>query len=150
MGPSLLLLEPADPRGSGNHWAQPAEQPSWASRFPRGRVLVVDDDTIVRGLIARLLEEAGYEVETAPDGASALGAISSTAAPFDLVVTDIRMPAMDGWELGRRIQRERATPVLYVTGYDSVQPPSNHLTFLRKPFEAEDLLARVGRLLGGG
>jgi CheY-like chemotaxis protein len=105
---------------------------------------------VVRTLTARILEQAGYLVATAPDGAAALRALEGAEQEFDLVVTDVRMPKMDGWELGRRILVQRPMlPILYMSGYDvASRAAAAPLTFLRKPFEAPDLLGRVSRLLG--
>ena len=67
---------------------------------------------------------------------------------FDLVVTDVRMPQMDGWQLGRRVREEwPGLPVLYISGYDVHQSAPGPHAFLRKPFEADDLLRRVAELL---
>lgn len=149
MSSPTLLLVAADNYSGEEQWLTPFEEPSDGyAHGTRGRVLVVDDEITVRSLIARILEEAGYQVETASDPLSALGYLASVPG-VDLVITDVRMPGMDGWELGRRIQRERpALPVLYVSGYDLVRSAPNPLLFLRKPFEAPELLGRVGRLLG--
>ena len=114
-----------------------------------GRVLVVDDEHIVRTWMARLLDEAGYAVEVAADGVEALRLALEDPIGFDLIVTDVRMPRMDGWQLGRRIQEERPElPILYISGYDGHAAPGPH-AFLRKPFESEDLLRRVAELLRG-
>jgi DNA-binding response OmpR family regulator len=142
-----LLLAPDAPSGGWNERPEPAEQRSWTTPHHQGRVLVVDDDGNICKLIAWILEEAGFEVDIVPDPNAALQAVASAAQPFDMVITDIRMPVMDGWELGRRIQQQRPTPVLYISGYDPVRPAASPEPFLRKPFEPADLLARVRGLL---
>jgi CheY-like chemotaxis protein len=104
-------------------------------------------------MLQRLLRDAGFEVRTAKHGDEALGLALRASGEFDLVVTDVRMPVMDGWELGRRL-RERwpRLPVLYISGYDveltrggprSGQPEA----FLRKPFDADELVRHVASLL---
>ncbi|HEX6643327.1 MAG TPA: response regulator [Gemmatimonadales bacterium] len=109
------------------------------------RVLVVDDEAIVRNWIGRLLAEAGYHVELATDGIEALRLADHG---FDLIVTDVRMPEMDGWQLGRRIRESwPGLPVLYISGYDVQQSAPGPHSFLRKPFESDDLLRRVADLL---
>jgi DNA-binding NtrC family response regulator len=149
MSSSTLQLVSAELTEGENRWPEPLDEPSWSRPPNRGRVLVVDDDRTVRNLIARILDEAGYEVETAGDGRSALEAMSVDAGRFDLVITDVRMPAMDGWELGRQLQGMRpGLPVLYISGYDVARSAPSPLTFLRKPFEVIDLLDRVQRLVG--
>lgn len=109
---------------------------------------------MVRTLIERLLVDQGYEVHAARHGEEALRVALRTDG-FDLVVTDVRMPVMGGWELGR-VLRERwpRLPVLYISGYDvelthGAQGDGSPQAFLRKPFEAEDLARYVARLLGG-
>lgn len=115
-------------------------------------MLVAEDDPLVSTLIERLLAEEGYEVRTARHGEEALR-MALRSGGFDLVVTDVRMPVMDGWELGRTL-RERwpGLPVLYISGYD-VELTRGHradqgpAAFLRKPFDARDLVSSVARLL---
>jgi two-component system cell cycle sensor histidine kinase/response regulator CckA len=130
-------------------WApEPFEQRTSGQRAATLRILVVDDELIVRSWIARLLREEGYAVEIATDGAEALRLAQETPDEFDLVVTDVRMPQMDGWQLGRRVREEwPGLPVLYISGYDVHQSAPGPHAFLRKPFEADDLLRRVAELL---
>ena len=71
------------------------------------RLLVVDDSITARTLLQNILESAGYDVKTVPDGAVAFAALHTE--PFDLVVTDVEMPKMDGFEFTKRV---RAAPVL--------------------------------------
>jgi CheY-like chemotaxis protein len=130
-------------------WApEPFEQRTSGQRAATLRILVVDDEPIVRSWIARLLQEEGYAVEIATDGAQALRIARETRDDFDLVVTDVRMPQMDGWQLGRRVREQwPGLPVLYISGYDVHQSAPGPHAFLRKPFEADDLLRRVAELL---
>lgn len=116
-------------------------------------MLVAEDDPLVSSLIERLLAEEGYEVRTARHGEEALR-VALRGGELDLVVTDVRMPIMDGWELGRTL-RERwpGLPVLYISGYDVELTRSRRGTeegpqaFLRKPFDSRDLVSCVARLL---
>lgn len=136
---------------------EPSDGPSWAPEpedyarnafVASGRILVVDDEHIVRRWITRLLEEAGYTVLTASDGDQALGMALEDPVGVDLIVTDVRMPGMDGWQLGRRVRAAwPGLPVLYISGYDLHQSAPGPHAFLRKPFESEDLLRRVADLL---
>ena len=130
-------------------WApEPYDQRTSGQRAATRRILVVDDELIVRSWIARLLREEGYAVEIATNGAEALRIARETPDDFDLVVTDVRMPQMDGWQLGRRVREEwPGLPVLYISGYDVHQSAPGPHAFLRKPFEADDLLRRVAELL---
>jgi CheY-like chemotaxis protein len=127
---------------------EPFEQRISGQHAATLRILVVDDELIVRSWIARLLQEEGYAVEIATDGAEALRIAQEAPEEFDLVVTDVRMPQMDGWQLGRRVREEwPGLPVLYISGYDVHQSAPGPHAFLRKPFEADDLLRRVAELL---
>ncbi|HEX5385719.1 MAG TPA: response regulator [Gemmatimonadales bacterium] len=147
-GPTLLLLD-ADARDGYAGWRPaPDDDPGGATAPHLGRVLVVDDEEIVRSYVARLLQESGYGVAVAPDGARAWRLIETDSDGFDLIITDVRMPHMDGWQLGRRLAERRAPiPVLYISGFDIEPPASVAATFLRKPFDPEELLRRVTRLL---
>ncbi|HET6576712.1 MAG TPA: response regulator [Gemmatimonadales bacterium] len=114
---------------------------------------MAEDDPMVRSVIERLLSELGFDVRTARHGDDALRLALRGSGQFDLVVTDVRMPVMDGWELGRRL-RERwpGLPVLYISGYDVELTRGGPRTgspdaFLRKPFDADELVRHVTSLL---
>jgi len=119
----------------------------------QSRVLVVDDEAELAGVMREMLETAGYEVSTAESGAVALELLD--AARFDAVVSDLRMPDMDGAVLWRHICERHPTlrgRLLFVTG-DTLSPDAAE--FLRvsgcegldKPFGKADLLAKVADLL---
>jgi CheY-like chemotaxis protein len=117
------------------------------------QILVVDDERSVRQVLRDVLTDAGYTVETAPDGRTALELIART--PPDLVMTDVMMPHLDGWALLARV-RERL-PVLPVIVMSAVDPrdarrhraiTADHTVFLGKPFDLETLLAIVAHLTG--
>lgn len=108
---------------------------------------------MVRSVIQRLLAEQGFEVRTARHGDDALRLAFRGSGAFDLVVTDVRMPVMDGWELGRRL-RERwpGIPILYISGYDveltrGARGVGARDAFLRKPFDADELVHHVTGML---
>ena len=130
---------------------EPSEDAEVGPSPRRGRVLVAEDDPMVAALVERLLAEYGYEVVTARHGEEAMRI--AHRSPVDLLVTDVRMPVMDGWELSRRL-RERwpNLPVLFISGYDLElahgAKPRGSGAFLRKPFDPDELLRQVGRLLG--
>jgi CheY-like chemotaxis protein len=112
-------------------------------------VLVVDDEDLVREMSGRTLQRAGYQVVEASDGARALGILMQGGV--DAVVTDIRMPGMDGWELaGRLAMMTPRPPILFMSGYDIHSGSTNFAgPFLAKPFRSEQLVASVRRLLAG-
>lgn len=122
-----------------------------AARAPE--LLVVDDEDAVRQLIVRGLEEEGYRVHPARHGVEAL-TLLATHPRIELVVSDIFMPEMDGYELGRRVaERWPGLPMLYVSAY--LEPDELPLDvdgrprrFLRKPFASGDLLTAVQEALG--
>lgn len=117
------------------------------------RVLVVDDEEMITEMIRTMLERAGYSVATASDGGSALQRLESE--DFDAIVSDLRMPDMDGAALWREVKRRHPAlsgRMLFVTG-DSLSPAARQFltesrcAVLDKPFRKSDLLARVGMLL---
>jgi two-component system response regulator MprA len=115
------------------------------------RLLVVDDDPDVRDSLGRALRYAGYQVLTAVHGGEALDAVARS--PVDLIVLDVLMPIMDGFEACRRLrERGDATPVLVLTARDSVGDRVTGLDagaddYLVKPFALGELQARVRALL---
>jgi CheY-like chemotaxis protein len=110
----------------------------------RHSVLVVDDDDNVRALYADALKEAGHMVALAVDGADALHQLQGGSIPC-VVLTDVRMPRMDGWELSRAVARDpelASIPVVLVTG-DKILSFSSPA--LDKPFSAVELDGIVQR-----
>src|SRR5436189_3547733 len=114
-------------------------------------VLVADDDRAVREALERALQLAGYEVELAGDGDSALTAIERRTP--DAAVLDVMMPGYDGLDVTRRLRREgNRIPVLLLTARDAVGDRVEGLDagaddYLPKPFALEELLARMRALL---
>lgn len=131
------------------------------SAIPPPRILIVDDERGFRFAAAVALRRGGYRVEEAADGMEALSKILSARTagdPFDLVVTDIRMPEMSGIELiDALMQRGDRTPVCAITCFGD-QPLLSELAgkgctrYLEKPFDPVKLVAWVGGQLeeGGG
>lgn len=111
----------------------------------RGTVLVVDDEPLVRALVAELLEEEGFRTRHAPDGQVALEMLDEDG--IDLVVSDVQMPRLDGLSLVRCLRnRGHAVPVVLMSGVvGRVDVPGS--PFVRKPFDADHLVATVGRIL---
>jgi two-component system response regulator MprA len=117
-------------------------------------ILVVDDDAPIRRMLERTLAAEGYRVVTAADGGAALATIEQSVP--DLVVLDVAMPGLDGLAVCRRARaRGLATPILLLTARDSLSDRVGGLDagaddYLVKPFETEELLARVRALLRRG
>ena len=124
-----------------------------ATPSPR-RILVVDDDEMVCSFVARVLRGEGYVVETAPSGRDALDAIAS-GATFDLVISDVRMPAMSGPQFVEQLRRsEPDIKVLYLTGYnEQLFTERERLwtdeSFLEKPCSVKGLCEAVAQALYG-
>jgi len=122
-------------------------------RPSRPTVLVVEDDDLNRKLLLRMLQAQGYEAKIAGDGESALATIAS--APPDLVLLDVGLPGIDGFEVCRRIKHASTTrliPVVVVTGMGAREHRISGIhagadDFITKPFDGEELQARVASLL---
>jgi CheY-like chemotaxis protein len=108
------------------------------------RVLIAEDEQPVRELLARALTQDGHEVETAPDGAAALEQLS-IKAPFDLLLTDIRMPVMDGIALALAAARDHPDlAIVLMTGYAGERQRAHGLDALihdvvLKPFSLTEI-----------
>ena len=116
----------------------------------RARVLVVDDEPDIRGLLAKLLERAGCEVTEAADGRRALREFY--AVQPDLVVLDVGIPELDGWQTLERIRDLSDVPVLLLTGHAGELEKVRGLKagaddYVTKPFGRQELVARVEALL---
>ncbi|HEU4699358.1 MAG TPA: ATP-binding protein [Gemmatimonadales bacterium] len=149
-GTTFRITLPAAPAPTGAVSAAPVAPPA-----ARARVLLVDDEEIVRELATRMLEEEGCAVTAAASGEAALDVLRAgldAGADFDALVTDLTMPGMTGRDLAARV-RERwpRLPILFITGHhgasldDLVGP---HAAVLPKPFSPEALTGALGRLLG--
>jgi DNA-binding response OmpR family regulator len=114
------------------------------------RILVVDDDDDIRGLLRTLLERAGHEVADAADGLAGLRELY--AASPDLVILDVAMPVLDGWATLERIREVTDVPVLMLTARDAELERVRGLKggaddYVVKPFGRQELVARVDALL---
>lgn len=117
----------------------------------KGRVLVIDDEAIVRVSCKRVLEPQGYEVEVTERGADALRMLQERQ--FDIVITDLLMPDMDGLEVLKRIKESwPEMPVIIITGYGTVSTAVQAVKLgaydvVEKPFTPETILQVVERAL---
>ena len=118
---------------------------------PQGRILLVDDDDTVRAIAAELLRDAGYVVREAGSAEEALRQIEGEAGRWDLLVTDMDMPGMNGVQLAGHLQARLAgLKVLVISGRDpqEFRPALPAATpFLGKPFSMAAFMARVKELL---
>ena len=115
-------------------------------------ILVVDDDSSVRQLIQRMLTYFGYSVLEAPNAEQALALAEQHADEIDLLVTDVMLPDMNGFNLAFCLGG--VMKVLFVTGYaedhSSVRSGLRGTSFLAKPFRPAELQRSVRRVLNGG
>jgi CheY-like chemotaxis protein len=115
----------------------------------KARVLVVEDEFLLRDLIVQELADAGFEVIEADTGESAI-AILNAGQPIDVLFTDIRLPGqIDGWEIARHARHHRPKiPVIYASGYTldrSAQVPGSH--YLGKPYRMASVVVEIERCL---
>jgi DNA-binding NtrC family response regulator len=114
------------------------------------RLLLAEDDRIVRITVRDALREAGYEVTECPDGTSALAALERE--PFDLVLTDVRLPGVDGVTLFRRVRRAQPDAgVVLMTAWANADDAvavmrEGAKDYVQKPFEIDELLLRIARV----
>jgi CheY-like chemotaxis protein len=124
-------------------------QPTGVPRVGAETVMLVEDDDSVRDLATHFLLGHGYTVLAAADGMQALEAASAHAGPIDLLLTDVVMPGLTGWQLARRFTEQRPdTRVLYMTGYAEM-PETPDAPILQKPFTAFALQQAVREVLDG-
>jgi len=124
---------------------------SIASHGPNGHaaaVLVVDNESVMRRFVRRTLEAEDFEVEEARDGESALALIQARKEPFDLVLTDLSMPGIDGRQVSETLARYRPSmAVLCMSGNPDavphIGPGDTPVRVMLKPFTAEDLYHAV-------
>ena len=121
-------------------------------------ILLVEDEERIRTLISEILRRKGYTVFEAADGEKALP-LAKRLGTFDLLITDLVMPVMGGWELARELRKTRDAEtlrVLYISGYpDTIYPEllkggSKGVSFLAKPFTPDALLRKVREILSSG
>ena len=116
----------------------------------RPAILLVDDDPTLLSVLSRRLTREGMDVSTAPSGNAALAALDR-AWPA-LLVVDLMMPGMDGFELCRRVKRIADLPIIVLSSVDASESKVRALEqyaedYITKPFDPDELVARIGRVL---
>ncbi|WP_035601301.1 response regulator transcription factor [Haloferula sp. BvORR071] len=114
------------------------------------RLLVIEDDPLLRHSLTEGLREEQYAVDAAADGPEGLAKASESG--YDAIILDGMLPGFDGWELLLRLRREKTTPVLMLTARDAIPDRIRGLDagaddYLTKPFDFEELLARLRALI---
>jgi excisionase family DNA binding protein len=133
-------------RGSGPLTRSPSPAPA------RPRILVVDDEAAIRDLLSKTLALAEYDVDLAPDGRSALERLRMI--PYDLLITDLKMPEVDGLTVVREARRLKADiPVIIITGFSTEASAIEAVNlgvsgYLTKPFRVPRVLAAASKALG--
>jgi excisionase family DNA binding protein len=142
-------LESQRPRGQ----RAPAAPARVSAPAPgRPRVLVVDDELTIRDLLAKTLALAEYDVDLAPDGRAALERLR--VIPYDLLITDLKMPGVDGLAVIREARRLKADiPVIIITGFSTEASAIEAVNlgvagYLTKPFRVPRVLAAAAKALG--
>ncbi|HEY3092285.1 MAG TPA: response regulator [Vicinamibacterales bacterium] len=141
-------LDSQRPRGDRPAAAAPAAP----VRSTRQRVLVVDDEASIRDLLSKTLGLAEYDVDTAPDGPSALDRMRQFN--YDLLIADLKMPGMDGLTLIRQAKKIKADlPVIIITGFSTESSAIEAVNlgvagYLTKPFRVPQVLTAASKALG--
>jgi CheY-like chemotaxis protein len=119
----------------------------------RARVLVIDDEPTVRGFVCDLLEGLGYDADDAEDGRQGLSLLQQYR--YDLVITDLQMPNVTGWDVVNAVRGRLPTmPILMISGFatedDMRQARQVGVPLLRKPFSVAELQRLIRELLAAG
>jgi len=123
-------------------------------QFPRNKILIVDDDPVIRKSLCQLLSDHKYESQTAGDGLEA--GVKVMQFKPDLIILDLILPGMDGFEACRYLKKDPTIPhtkILVLTGYDTEENREQIMAagaddFLEKPVEEGTLIRHIERLLG--
>jgi excisionase family DNA binding protein len=144
-------LETQRPRG-GSRAAGAAPRPAPLPMAGRPRVLVVDDEATIRDLLSKTLALAEYDVDMASDGRTALERLR--IIPYDLLITDLKMPGVDGLTVIREARRLKSDlPVIIITGFSNEASAIEAVNlgvsgYLTKPFRVPRVLAAASKALG--
>jgi excisionase family DNA binding protein len=148
-------LDSQRPRGAAKAataGAAPASAPSPRAANERPRILVVDDESSIRDLLAKTLSLSDYDVDTAPDGRAALERLRLYV--YDLLIVDLKMPGIDGLTVIREAKRLKSDiPVIVITGFSTESAAIEALnlgvtSYLTKPFRVPQVLAAAAKAIG--
>jgi len=114
------------------------------------KVLVVDDEWNMRNLLRIYLKKQGFEVKEATNGTEAVAIANNE--PIDVIILDVMMPDLDGWQVCRKIRERQQTPIIMLTARNEIKDKVQGLgigadDYVTKPFEPEELVARIHALL---
>ena len=148
-------LDSQRPRTGAGRASASSAAPATASpraATDRPRILVVDDEASIRDLLAKTLALAEYDVDTAPDGRSALERLR--LYPYDLLIADLKMPGIDGLAVIREAKRLKADlPIIIITGYSTESAAIEAVNlgvagYLTKPFRVPQVLTAAAKAIG--
>ena len=130
----------------------PASAPRASEWTGGAHILLVEDEDMVRAVAERALTRAGYTVTTARDGEEGLGLVANQKGEFDLILSDVVMPAMDGPAMAKAIRRVKPNiPILFMSGYAEEQLRNQidieNMHFIPKPFSVQQINAKVAEVL---
>ena len=116
----------------------------------KSHILVVDDDARLRSLLSKYLRDHGFTISTAENGAVAVDLVS--LLKFDLMIVDVMMPEMNGFDFTKNVRKNNDTPILLLTAMGEIDDRINGLEcgaddYLVKPFEPKELLLRINSIL---
>jgi CheY-like chemotaxis protein len=114
----------------------------------RCTILVVEDDHDIRVSVRNLLEDEGYRVVSVTNGHTALDVLERTEPKPQLIILDLMLPVMDGWQFADVIRGKpslAAIPILIMSAYEDPPPPENIVGFVKKPIDTGALLSVVDR-----
>lgn len=117
------------------------------------RILLAEDDDSMRDFLAKALNRAGHEVDAVADGEEGLDALGEAPGAYELLLTDIVMPGVDGIELARRAaQIDTELKIMFITGFAAValnagEAAPNQAKVLSKPFHLRDLVDEVAKVM---
>jgi CheY-like chemotaxis protein len=117
------------------------------------QVLVVDDDDSIRNAIREVLTDEGYSVTTAPNGEAALGRLRDSDRPPGLILLDLMMPVMDGWQFLDRLSTDpqlHQVPVVVLSANTGGPARGDVILYLRKPIDLDRLVETVDRWCADG